>query len=59
MKAVEKLKSYQNETRAWRDKIVKLKHIEARDLVLLRSPHMKASGKLEPMWTGPFVVTKK
>jgi hypothetical protein len=35
MKAVENLQSYQNETRAWRDKKVKPKHIEARDLVLL------------------------
>jgi hypothetical protein len=35
MKAIENLQSYQNETRAWRDKKVKLKHIEAGDLVLL------------------------
>jgi hypothetical protein len=53
MKAVENLQSYQNETRAWRDKKVKPKHIEAGDLVLMRSPHM------EPKWTEPFVVTKK
>jgi hypothetical protein len=35
MKAVENLQSYQNETRAWRDKKVKQKHIKAGDLVLL------------------------
>jgi transposase InsO family protein len=35
MKAVENLQSYQNETRAWRDRKVKLKHIKAGDLVLL------------------------
>jgi hypothetical protein len=35
MKAVENLQSHQNETRAWRDKKVKLKHIEAGDSVLL------------------------
>jgi hypothetical protein len=56
MKAVENLQSYQNETRAWRDKKVKPKHNESRDLVLLRSPCTEASGKLEPKWTGPFVV---
>jgi hypothetical protein len=47
MKAVENLQSYQNEIRAWRDKKVKQKHIEARDLVLLRSPCTEASRKLE------------
>jgi hypothetical protein len=35
MKAVKNLQSYPNGTRAWRDKKVKLKHIKARDLVLL------------------------
>jgi hypothetical protein len=35
MKAVENLQSYQNETRAWRGKKVKQKHIEAGVLVLL------------------------
>jgi hypothetical protein len=35
IKAIKNLQSYQNETRAWRDKKVKLKHIEAGDLVLL------------------------
>jgi hypothetical protein len=48
MKVVENLQCYQNETRAWRDKKVKPKHIEAGDLVLLQSPRTKASGKLEP-----------
>jgi hypothetical protein len=35
MRAIENLQSYQKETRAWTDKKVKQKHIEARDLVLL------------------------
>jgi hypothetical protein len=43
MKAVENLQSYQNETRAWRDKKVRQKQIEAGVLVLLRSPRMVAS----------------
>jgi hypothetical protein len=59
MKAVKNLQPYQNETRAWRDKKVKLKDIEAGDLVLLQSQLTEASGKLEPKWTGPFVVIEK
>jgi hypothetical protein len=59
MRAVKNLQSYQNETRAWRDKKVKLKHIKVGDLVLLRSPCTKASGKLEPKWTGLFIVIEK
>jgi hypothetical protein len=59
MKAVKNLQSYQNETREWRDNKIKLKHIEAGDLVLLRSPRTKASEKLEPKWTSLFVVTVK
>jgi hypothetical protein len=59
MKAVENLQSHQNEPKAWRDKKVKIKHIEAGDLVLLRSSRREVSGKLEPKWTRPFVVTEK
>jgi hypothetical protein len=59
MKAVENLQSYQNETKAQRAKKVKLKNIEAGDLVLLRSPRTEASGKLEPKWTIPYVVIEK
>jgi hypothetical protein len=59
MKAVENLQSYQNETKAWRDKKVKQKHIEAENLVLLQSPHTEASEKLEPKLIGPFLVIEK
>jgi hypothetical protein len=45
--------------RAWRDKKVKQKHIEAGDLMLLRRPRTEASAKLEPKWIGAFLVTKK
>jgi hypothetical protein len=38
MKVVDNLQSYQNETRAWRDKKVKLKSIEVRDLVVTEPP---------------------
>jgi hypothetical protein len=43
MKVVENLQSNHNEMRAWRYKKVRQKQIKARDLVLLRSPHMEAS----------------
>jgi hypothetical protein len=59
MRDVENLQSYQNESKAWRDKKVMQKHIEAGDLVLLRSPHTEASRMMEPKWSGPFVVTEK
>jgi hypothetical protein len=59
MKVVKNLQSYQNETKAWRDKEVRLKNIDVGDLVLIRSPRTEASSKLEPKWTGPFVVTEK
>jgi hypothetical protein len=35
MKAVENLQYYQNETKAWRDKKVRLKNIDVGDLVLM------------------------
>jgi hypothetical protein len=59
MKTVETLQSYQNKTRAWRDKKVKQKNIQARDLVLLGSPRTEVSSKLEPKWVGPFLVIEK
>jgi hypothetical protein len=53
------LQSYQNKMRAWRDKKVKQKSIEFEDLVLLQSPRIEASGKLEIKWVGPFLVIEK
>jgi hypothetical protein len=38
MKAIKNLQSYQNETRVWRDKKVKLKSIEAGDLDTIVKP---------------------
>jgi hypothetical protein len=42
-----------------RDKKVRLKHVDVGDLVLLWSPRTEALGKLEPKWTGPFLVMEK
>jgi hypothetical protein len=52
------MKAVENEMSAWRDKKVMQKHIEGGDLVLLRSPRMEASGKVELKWIGPFLVTE-
>jgi hypothetical protein len=59
MEAVENLQAYKNETRAWRDKKVEQKSIQPGDLVLLRSPHTEAFGKLEPKWIGLVLVIEK
>jgi hypothetical protein len=39
--------------------MVKIKHMEIGDLVLLRSPCTEASWKLEPKRAEPFVVVEK
>jgi hypothetical protein len=59
LKAGENLHSYQAETRVQRDKKVKEKTIEVKDLVSLQSPRIESSSKLEPKWVGPYLVTKK
>jgi hypothetical protein len=59
IKAVDNLQFYIKEIKAWRDKKVKLKHIAVGDSVLLWSPHTETAGKLEPKWTGPFLVMEK
>jgi hypothetical protein len=59
MKAIKNLHAYQNEMRPWRNKKVKEKIIKVGDLVLLRSPHTEATGKLEPKWIGPYLITEK
>jgi hypothetical protein len=59
LKAGENLHSYQAETRVQRDKKVKEKTIEVKDLVSLQSPRIESSDKLEPKWVGPYLVTKK
>jgi hypothetical protein len=59
LKAMTNLEKYQEETRALRDPKVKLKELEAKNLVLLWSPRMENTGKFEAKWTWPYVVTKK
>ena len=59
LKAVANLESYENETKSWRDKKVKVKTLDVGDTVLLRSPHSENLGKLDPKWQGPCIITGK
>jgi hypothetical protein len=58
-KVVINLEKYQEETRAWRDPLVKQKQFEVGNLVLLRSPRMENIGKFEAKWTGPYMMSVK
>jgi hypothetical protein len=42
-----------------RQKKLKLKHIEVGDPILLQSPRIETTRKVEPKWTGPFMVVVK
>jgi hypothetical protein len=53
---VANLQKYQEETKAWSDLKVKLWELDVGNLVLLRSPRTKSTGKLEAKWIGPYVV---
>jgi hypothetical protein len=59
LKVMANLQKYQEETRAWRDTKVKLQDFDVGNLVLLRSPRIESTDKIEAKWTGPYVVTEK
>jgi hypothetical protein len=59
LKVVANLEKYQEQTRAWRDPKVKPREFDLGNLVLLRSPKTESTGKFEPKWRGPYVVTQK
>jgi hypothetical protein len=59
LKAIANLQKYQEEIRTWRDLKVKLREFDVGNLVLLRSPRIKNTGKFEAKWTRPYVVTDK
>jgi hypothetical protein len=59
LNAVANLQKYQDETRSWRDPKVKKRDLSVGNLVLLRSPRIESSGKLEPKWDGPYVIIEK
>jgi hypothetical protein len=53
------LEKYQEQTRAWRDPMVKLKQFKVGNLVLLRSSCTENTGKFEAKWIGPYVILEK
>jgi hypothetical protein len=59
LNAVANLQKYQDETRSWRDPKIKKRDLNVGNLVLLRSPCIESSGKLEPKWDGPYVIIEK
>jgi hypothetical protein len=59
LKAVANLQKYQEETRAWRDPKVKLQKFDVGNLVFLRRPRTKSTGKFEAKWFRPYIITEK
>jgi hypothetical protein len=59
LEAVTNLQKYQDQTRSWRDAKVKKRDFDVGDLVLLRSPRIESSGKIESKWEGPYVIIEK
>jgi hypothetical protein len=51
------LLSYQEETRRWKNKKIRLKLIQSGDLVLRKIPKGKLMGKMHCKWEGPFIAT--
>jgi hypothetical protein len=56
LKVVTNLQKYQDETRNWRDLMVKKRDFDMGNLVLLRIHCTESSGKLESNWEGPDVI---
>jgi hypothetical protein len=59
LKVVANLQEYQDEIRSWRDPKVKTREFDVGNLVLLWSPRIESSSKLESKWDGSYVVIKK
>jgi hypothetical protein len=59
LKVVVNLEKYQEQTRAWRDPMVKPWELDLGNLVLLRRPNTESTGEFKPKWTWPYVVTQK
>jgi hypothetical protein len=53
------LQKYQEETRAWREPMIKFWDFDLGNLVLLRSPLTESTDQFEAKWTGPYVITEK
>jgi hypothetical protein len=56
LEAAINITKYHEETRRWKDR--RLKHFQPGDLVLLRKGEVAPSGKLEPKWEGPYIISR-
>jgi len=54
--AIGNIQKYQVETRRWRDRKVKVRTIEPRNLVHRRMVNPEVVGKLKSIWEGPYLV---
>lgn len=50
---------YQEATKAWRDKSIKIKEFDEGNLVLIQTTRTQAKWKHELKWEGPYIVSKK
>jgi hypothetical protein len=57
LQAETNLLSYQEETRRWKNKKIRLKSIRSGDLVLRKILKGKLKGKMHSKWEGPFIAT--
>ena len=56
MQAAINLRKYQDETRKWKNKKVRPRHVKEGDLVIRRIPKIKLKGKMNNKWEGPFMA---
>jgi hypothetical protein len=57
--ALETLKRYQAQTKAWRNSNIIPKEFDEGDHILIRTSRTESRGKVKPKWEGPFIVKKK
>jgi hypothetical protein len=57
IKAIERIRKYQEETIRWRGRKVKLKNMAPGHLVLRRVANLDIAEKLQVKWEGPFLVS--
>ena len=56
LQALDNPRTYQEESRKWRGKIVIDKFVSVGDWVLKRKPNAEIVGKLQSKWDGPYLV---
>jgi hypothetical protein len=57
LQAATNLSSYQEETRRWKNKKIRLKLIRSGDLLLRKIPKGRLKVKMHGKWEDPFIAT--